>query len=95
MFKLKAFDDPSEKQARIAAIKTALESLPSHINTIRSIRVDANINPTEDWDLILTSEFDTIADVQAYSVHPAHIAVGRELIAPFRQARACVDYEIN
>ena len=37
--------------------------------------------------------FDTLDDVRAYSVHPAHRAVAGRL-APYIEVRSCVDYEI-
>jgi hypothetical protein len=92
MFKLKEFSSPSEKILRMGAIKSALEDLPSIIGEVRSLRVDFNINPEEKWDLILTSEFDCLEDVMAYASHPAHVKVGKELIAPVRADRACVDF---
>ncbi|WP_373776855.1 Dabb family protein [Porphyromonas loveana] len=35
-----------------------------------------------------------MSDVKAYADHPAHMEVVRKLIAPFKVARACVDYEV-
>ena len=92
MFKLKDFDDPSEKVAKMTAIKVALEDLRASIAVVRELRVDFNCNPSEEWDLILTSVFDTLDDVATYANHPAHLAVGKNLIAPVRAGRACVDY---
>lgn len=44
-------------------------------------------------DICLESVFDTLDDVRAYSVHPAHRAVAGRL-APYIEVRSCVDYEI-
>ena len=93
MFKLKEFATPAEKMAKIQAIKNGLESLIQIIDVLRSIRVDFNCNPDESWDLILTTELDTLEDVKTYALHPAHVAVAKELIGPFKSDRACVDYE--
>ncbi|MDR2809923.1 MAG: Dabb family protein [Tannerellaceae bacterium] len=94
MFKLKEFASPDEKQAKMREIKNALESLAGPINILRSIRVDFNINPSETWDLILTTELDTLNDVRTYAEHPEHVAVSKNLIAPVKADRACVDYEV-
>jgi hypothetical protein len=40
----------------------------------------------------LESEFDTLDDVKAYAVHPAHVAAGG-ILKDAKQDRACVDYE--
>jgi hypothetical protein len=94
MFKLKEFASPEEKRARMSEIKDALESLAGRIGVLRSIRVDFNINPLETWDLILTAELDSLDGVQIYSNHPEHVAVSKNLIAPVKAGRACVDYEV-
>ncbi|GHV47345.1 stress responsive protein [Bacteroidia bacterium] len=95
MFKLKDFENPSEKLAKMVEIKEALEGLSACIEVVRGLRVDFNANPAEEWDLILTSVFDTLEDVGTYAGHPAHVAVGKNIIGPVRTGRACVDYIIE
>lgn len=92
MFKLKTFATPAEKQAKMEEIKTRLEALKDKIDVLRSIRVDFNINPEETWDLILTTELDTLQDVNTYANHPEHVAVAKGIIGPVKADRACVDY---
>ncbi|OAV69930.1 Stress responsive A/B Barrel Domain protein [Bacteroidales bacterium Barb7] len=94
MFKLKAFDTPSAKQAKMQEIKDKLEALKGIIDCLRSIRVDFNVNPEETWDIILTTELDSLEDVQTYATHPAHVAVAKGIIAPVKTDRACVDYTV-
>ncbi|MDR1557011.1 MAG: Dabb family protein [Tannerellaceae bacterium] len=94
MFKLKEFASPEEKQAKMEEIKKGLESLAGSIDILRSIQVNFNINPSETWDLILTTELDSLGDVAVYAGHPAHVAVVKNLIAPVKADRACVDYEV-
>ena len=57
------------------------------------IRVDFNVNPAETWDVILTTELDTLEDVSIYANHPEHVVVAKEVIGPVKADRACVDYE--
>jgi hypothetical protein len=94
LFQLK--DSVSEDVKRSAAdrFKQAIEALPQVIPTIRKIEVSFNINPSETWHVALYSEFDTLADVEAYAVHPAHKVAGA-LLNDVKAARACVDYEIE
>lgn len=93
MFKLKEFATPADKQAKMQEIKTGLEALIDKINVLRMIRVDFNVNPAETWDIILTTELDTLEDVGTYSNHPEHVAVSKGIIGPVKADRACVDYE--
>ena len=49
-------------------------------------------DPAEDYDLVLVACADSMADVAAYSAHPAHVAAVA-LVKPVIKARACVDSE--
>lgn len=93
MFKLKEFDTPEEKEAKMQEIKVALEALIDKIDVLRMIRLDFNVNPAETWDIILTTELDSLADVNTYANHPEHVAVAKNIIGPVKADRACVDYE--
>lgn len=94
MFKLKEFASPLEKQAKMQEIKTRLEALKEKIDVLRMIRVDFNINTDETWDVILTTELDTLNDVRTYANHSEHVAVAKGIIGPVKADRACVDYEV-
>lgn len=93
MFKLKEFDTPEAKEAKMQEIKIALEALIDKIDVLRMIRLDFNVNPAETWDIILTTELDSLADVNTYANHPEHVAVAKNIIGPVKADRACVDYE--
>ena len=67
--------------------------LPVKIGFIRHIFVGLNTNSAEKWDICLDSEFDTLADVNAYAVHPDHVAAAG-LLKEVKADRACVDYEL-
>lgn len=93
LFKLKDEASAELKQQVMHNFKAAIEALPAQIPFIRHIEVGLNCNPAEVWSIALYSEFDTLADVQAYAVHPAHVAAGK-LLAEVRESRSCVDYEL-
>jgi hypothetical protein len=93
MFKLKEFDTPEAKEAKMQEIKVALEALIDKIDVLRMIRLDFNVNPAETWDIILTTELDSLADVNTYANHPEHVAIAKNIIGPVKADRACVDYE--
>lgn len=92
MFKLKEFATPADKLAKMQEIKAGLEALINKIDILRMIRVNFNVNPEETWDLILTTELDSLEDVSVYANHPEHVAVSKGLIGPVKADRACVDY---
>lgn len=73
--------------------KDALLALPPQISVLKSIEVGINQNPAEDWDVVLTAILPSMADVAVYANHPAHVAAAA-IIAPVKQLRSCVDYEI-
>jgi hypothetical protein len=93
MFKLVELATPAEKQAKMQEIKTRLEALKDKIALIHTIKVDFNVNPAEAWDLILTTEVQSLKDLDAYANHPEHVEVSKSIIAPVKADRACVDYE--
>ena len=84
---------PDKKKEVATKFAEALIQLPCEIPQLKSIEVGLNMNPAETWDLVLTATADSMEDVEIYSAHPAHQAAV-EIIAPFKQARACVDYQI-
>ena len=93
MFKLKESLSENEKIEIMNSFKSAIEALPETIKFIKDIHVGLNINPAEKWDICLDSTFDSLEDVKAYSVHPAHVAAAR-LLADVKENRSCVDYEV-
>ncbi len=56
------------------------------------MEVGLNENPAEEWDVVLTAVVPTMADVEVYAKHPAHVAAA-SLLAGHKEARGCVDYE--
>ncbi len=72
--------------------KAALEALPAVIEPLQSIEVGINENPSESWDVVLTATVPTMADVEVYAKHPAHVAAAA-IVGPHKADRACVDYE--
>ena len=90
MFKFKG---SLEERKNIATkFMEALVTLPDDIPELMSMEVGININPAETWDLVLTAVADSMEDVAKYSAHPAHQAAV-EIIKPYKEDRACVDYE--
>jgi hypothetical protein len=89
-FKLTGTDE--ERREVALKFKEALLALPEQIEVLRSMEVGINENPNETWDVVLTAVVDTMADVEVYAKHPAHVAAA-SLLAGHKGDRACVDYE--
>ncbi|MFG6382467.1 MAG: Dabb family protein [Muribaculum sp.] len=83
---------PEERRRVAESFKAALLELPSAIDVLKSMEVGINENQAEDWDVVLTAVVPTMADVEVYAKHPAHVAAA-SLLAGHKSARACVDYE--
>lgn len=90
MFKLAG--TPAQRREVAAAFRDALLRLPSEIEVLESMEVGLNENPAEDWDVVLTAVVSTMADVETYAKHPAHVAAA-SLLGGHKELRGCVDYE--
>lgn len=90
-FRLRGTDN--ERLAASVAFRDALMALPQQIDCLASMEVGINENPAESWDIVLNATIDTMENVAVYAAHPAHVAAAA-IIAPLKEARACVDYTV-
>lgn len=88
-FKLKG--DAQTRRDAARRFADALLALPEKIEVLMAMEVGLNENPAEDWDVVLTATLPSMADVDVYARHPDHVAAAA-IIAPLKEARACVDY---
>lgn len=84
---------PEERRDVAVRFAEALRALPEQIDVLESIEVGINENPAEAWDVVLTATVPTMADVEIYAKHPAHVKAA-SLLAGHKADRACVDYEV-
>ena len=90
MFKLTG---TAEERLKVATqFKDALMALPEQIDDLQSMEAAVNEDPDEQWDVVLTAVVPTMADVEVYAKHPAHVAAAA-LLAGHKELRGCVDYE--
>ncbi len=75
-------------------IKAGLEGLKGRIPGLLEIHVITDPLPSSNCDLMLDSAFADEASLNAYSVHPEHVAVANEKVRPFMASRVCMDYEV-
>lgn len=85
-------DSEAERDANFEGIQQKLEALNGVVPSLRSLSVRRNVAyPDANHDVALFSEFDDVAGLEAYQVHPAHVeAAGfvRERV----HSRASVDF---
>lgn len=92
MFKFKEEIEINQRDCIFEEFKSAIENLPEHLPFIKKIQVGHNCNPSEKWDICLYSEFETLQEVNTYSIHPLHQQAAT-IIRPHICDRACTDYE--
>ncbi|GGH50082.1 Dabb family protein [Microbacterium album] len=93
MFQL-ASSDPAEKDAQVARAKTELEALVGVVPGLRSMEVTRNgAYEGANMDFMLVADFDDLAALEAYQVHPEHEKVAA-YIGTIRSGRAAIDFEV-
>ena len=93
LWKLKAEDAAGREQA-VAAIAGALEPLAHVIPGIANLVVRANVAYEDvNWDVALVGDYESVAALDAYQVHPEHVAAVQIVRANVRE-RASIDYEL-
>jgi hypothetical protein len=93
MWRLK--DEPAGSKAQNAeAIKAALEPLRGRIPGMRGLQVGVNIVPGEvASDVVLITDHDDLAALDAYRGHPDHLAAAK-IVAALVTERRSVDFEV-
>ena len=95
MFKLHEFDREEDKLMTLNELKSRIEALPSQISQIRSLETGLNARDLSwAYDLVLVMEFDSMEDVEVYTVHPAHQAFVA-FNADKSAMKAIIDYKLN
>jgi hypothetical protein len=89
-----AAEDNAAKVAAAETITAALTSLPALIPELRSLTVGSNVAyPETNWDLVLIADYDDQDGLEAYQVHPEHVAVA-SIIRPLVALKSSVDFLI-
>lgn len=88
-------DSPDEKSRNIARLQASFESLRGRIPGLLRLEIGVDSSRIDyACDVVLYSEFDSQAALDAYSSHPEHLRVKGEL-ADLRIARHQVDYPVD
>ncbi len=93
MFKLKEADGRSEYENALEARKR-FDNVIAEVKELKKGEVVINSKeaPESNYTIALICEFDDIAALNAYQVHPAHVEFGK-FIGTVKTDRACIDYD--
>lgn len=95
LFKLAPFAEGNSKHENAIYLKDKLEGLQDLIPELLKVEVVLN-NPqasTDNYDLMLLTEFDNLQDLDVYVNHPEHVKVA-SFISKVRTDRAAIDYQL-
>lgn len=92
MWKLKKFEKPEIKAINITMLKDELYALKKEIVQIQALNVGTNLNPENEYDVVLVMGFKNFDDLIIYQNHPAHLRVV-EFLKTIRETKASIDYE--
>jgi hypothetical protein len=95
LWKLKEELSPAEKESVKAGIKEGLEGLMGKVPGLVAIHVQTNGLASSNADVMLDSTFESEAALNAYSIHPAHVAVADSKVRPYTAVRSCLDFEVE
>ena len=90
MWQLRPEAEGRTKTENAQIIKDSLEGLIGQIPGLCSLRAGINENDGE-YDLVLVTQFPSMADLQTYDAHPAHQQI-KSYIQKAAQSRICVDF---
>jgi hypothetical protein len=95
MWKLKDHAEGADRAENALKLKAKLETCRSIVKGQGHFEV-GTAQPGYDctYDVVLVSDFDDKAALEAYQVHPKHQAL-KEFVAAVRDERQCVDYEVE
>ncbi len=69
-----------------------LNELKGKIPEIKNLETGININPKNEYDAILISEFENMEDLEKYKNDPRHVKVSN-MCKEIRISRQAIDYE--
>lgn len=93
MWKLAETAESAHKATNAKLMKKMLEKLKLKIPEVVTLEVGINSNGAEMWDVVLTTEFKNMEDLNKYQAHFAHQEVV-EFVKKVRIDRAAVDYKV-
>lgn len=93
-WKLKDHAEGADRATNCAKVKSLLEGCRGLVPGMGRLEVAVAGGGLEaSCDVVLYSEFDSKAALDAYQNHPAHVAI-KPFIGAVRLERHCMDYEV-
>lgn len=86
--------DDIDKEAVKAEIKKQLEDLVGKIDGLIEMKIEICGLPSSKGDLLMDSTFESVEALNAYAVHPLHVAIADGIVRPNTANRASYDYEV-
>lgn len=94
MWKLKETAEGATRAENVLKLKEKLESCRDIVPGILHLEVGvAKPGLDSTYDIVLYSDFADKAALDAYQVHPHHLAI-KTFVVAVREGRECVDYEV-
>jgi len=94
MWKLKDHAEGADRAENAKKLKTTLETCRSIVKGQGHFEVGiAQPGFEATYDVVLVSDFDDKAALDAYQNHPKHLAI-KDFVAAVREGRQCIDYEV-
>jgi len=94
MWKLKEYAEGADRSANAAKLKLLLDGCANVVPGILKFEVAvAQPGLEATYDIILYSEFENKAALDAYQNHPDHVAI-KPFFGAVREARQCMDYVV-
>lgn len=91
LFAFGSHPDGMTKQEFLTSVKNSFEELSGLIQPLQEISISININPNEEYDLMLRGILERYEDVEVYAKHPEHVSRVQRWIKPYVSKRACID----
>lgn len=95
LFQLKEEYSPEEKKTVYEAMKEGFGQLASKIDVLRKLEVHRNINPREEYDIVLVAYVESKDELNVYNQHPDHLEKIEKLIKPHLKHRAALDIWVS
>ena len=95
MWQLKDHAEGADKATNAIKMKALLDACSDIVPGIMKLEVaiaQAGLEAT--YDVVLYSEFESVAALDAYQNHPQHLAL-KPFVGAIRLARQCMDYEVK
>lgn len=95
MWQLKEHAEGADKATNAAKMKSLLDACAHIVPGMGAFEVALAQDGLEaTYDVVLYSEFESVAALDAYQNHPQHVAL-KPFVSAVRASRQCMDYEVN